>query len=42
MSCVEIVGAGVLTIMMAVAVLEEWGENLTPVEQAHQDYEAGA
>lgn len=41
MSCIEIVGAGVITIILAVAVLEERGEDLSPVEQAHRDYEAG-
>jgi len=41
MSCLEIVGAGVLTIILAVAALEVRGEELTPVDQSHRDYEAG-
>ncbi len=40
MSCIEIVGAGVITIILTVAVLEQRGENITPVEQAHRDYDA--
>ncbi|NHX37640.1 MULTISPECIES: hypothetical protein [Halolamina] len=31
MSCIEIVGAGVITIILAVVALEEHGEELTPI-----------
>lgn len=41
MSCLEIVGAGVITIIGAVAALQERGEDLSPVDQARRDYEAG-
>jgi len=32
MSCIEIVGAVIITIILGVAALEEHGEDLTPVE----------
>ena len=41
MTCLEIVGAGVITIIAVVDALEEPGEDLSPVDQAHRDYEAG-
>jgi ERCC4-type nuclease len=41
MSCLKIVGAGVITIIAVVGALEERGEDLSPVDQAHRDYEAG-
>jgi len=41
MSCLEIVGAGVITIIATVAVLEERGEDLSPLERAHREYNAG-
>lgn len=41
MSCIEIVGAGVITIILAVAALDQRGDERTPVEQPHRDYEAG-
>ncbi len=39
-SCIEIVVGAVITIIAAVAALEQRGEELRPVDQAHRDYEA--
>jgi len=39
MSCLELVSAGVITIIVAVGAFEEHGDDLTPVEQAHRDYQ---